>query len=212
VPGGSPSAGGPAGLFRLAEALGQGRISSSVAVSAARELGVGDDDIMFLVAFAAQDRHYGDSGTAGAMFLLGGETVRDDALGGRLLRNLAAVSEDPGTQFQLLRDADSRLSGGADDRLRAEVWNELAILMVGEGRFDEAHNLAVEARELALAAGNARIAAMALGNQAVALMQERRFPEAIEILEQLAEELERLGDAPGLAATQENLEISRANL
>lgn len=212
VPGEAPSAGGPAGLFRLAEAVGQGRISSSVAVSAARELGVADDDVMFLVAFAAKDRRYSDPGTAGGMFLLGGETVRDDALGARLLRNLAAVSEDASRQFQLLSDADGRLSGGADDRLRAEVWNELAILLVGEGRFDEGRDLAVQARELALDAGDALIAAMALGNQAVALMQERRFPEAIETLEHLAEEQERLGDATGLAATRENLEICRANL
>ena len=211
MPGGAPSAGGPAGLFRLAEALGQGRISSSVAVSAAKELGVGDDDVIFLVAFAAKDRTYGDSGTAGAMFLLAGGTVRDDALGGRLLRNLAAVSEDSDMAFQLLHDADSRLSGGADDRLRAEVWNELAVLLVGEGRFGEGRDLAVQARDLAVAAGDAHIAAMALGNQAVALMQERKFPEAIEILEQLAEEQERLGDAAGLAVTRENLEISRAN-
>ena len=199
-------------MFRLAEALGQGRISSSVAVSAANELGVGDDDVMFLLAFAAKDRNYGDSRTAGAMLLLGGETVRDDALGGRLLRSLAALSEDSDMEFQLLHDADSRLSGGADDRLRAEVWNELAVLLLGEGRFGEGRDLAVQARELAVAAGDARIAAMALGNKAVALMRERRFPWAIEILEQLAEEQERLGDAPGLAATRKNLEISRANL
>jgi tetratricopeptide (TPR) repeat protein len=212
VPGGAPSAGGPAGLFQLAEAVGQGRISSSVAVGAARELGVGDDDVMFLVAFAAKDPRYSDPGTAGAMFLLAGETVRHDALGGRLLRNLAAMSDDSGRQYQLLRDAEGRLSGGADDRLRAEVWNELAILLVGMGSVDEARELAEQARELALAAGDPRTAAMALGNQAVALMQKHRFPEAIGILEQLAEEQERLGDAAGLAVTRENLEISRANL
>jgi YD repeat-containing protein len=212
VPGGAPSAGGPAGLFQLAEAVSQGRISSSVAVNAARELGVSDDDVMFLVAFAGKDPRYGDSGTAGALFLLAGETVRDDALGGRLLRTLAAVTEDSGTQYQLLYDAEGRLSEGADDRLRAEVWNELAVLLIGMGSVDEARDLAAQARELALTVGDARTAAMSLGNQAVALMQRHRFAEAIEILEQLAEEQERLGDATGLAVTQENLEIARANL
>jgi len=114
--------------------------------------------------------------------------------------------------YQLFRDAEGRLSGGVDERLRAEVWNELAILLIGVGSVDEARDLAEQARELALAGGDARTAAMSLGNQAVALMQEHRFPEAIGILEQLAEEQERLGDAAGLAVTQENLEISRANL
>jgi hypothetical protein len=212
VPGGTASMGGPAGLFQLAEAVGQGQLSWSMALNAASGLEVGDDDVMFLVAFAAKDPRHRDPSTAGAMMGLAGEVVQDDALGARLLRMLAALTRDQAQQQDLLNKADGRLKDGADDRLRAEVCNELAILQVTEGQFDEGRALAANARELALATGDAYIASMALGNQGFALMQLRRFAEAIDVFERLAAEQELAGDFSGLAATRENLEICRANL
>lgn len=212
VPGSPPSMGGPAGLFQLAEAVGQGQLSWSMALNAASGLEVGDDDVMFLVAFAAKDPRHRDPSTAGAMMGLAGEVVQDDALGARLLRTLAALTGDQAQQQELFNKADGRLKDGADDRLRAEVWNELTILQVTEGQFEKGRALAANARELALATGDAYIASMALGNQGFALMQLRRFAEAIDVFERLAAEQELAGDFSGLAATRENLEICRANL
>jgi tetratricopeptide (TPR) repeat protein len=212
VPGGTPSMGGPAGLYQLAEAVGRGELSWTVASNAASALGVGDDDVMFLVAFAAKDPRHHDPSTAGAMMRLAGEVVQDDALGARLLRMLAALVPDRIEQFALLRQADDRLTAGADDRLRAEVWNEMAILKVTGGDFEGGRALAEDAMKLALATGDAGIANMALGNQGFALMQMGRFAQAIDVFERLADQQQRAGDLSGLAATRENLEVCRANL
>lgn len=207
-----PSSGGPAGLLCLAEAFGRGELAAGVAQNAAAELDLADDDVMFLVAFCSKDPIHSDPGTAGAIMHLAGMTVRDDALGAKLLRTLAALGRDPTQQFELLRNADARLENGDDDALRAEVWNELAILLVSSGQFNEGYELASSARQLAASAGADRIASMALGNMAWSLMQDRRFSEAKELFEQLAVEQEQAGDFRGLEATRSNLELCRQQL
>jgi hypothetical protein len=53
---------------------------------------------------------------------------------------------------------------------------------------------------------------MALGNQGFALMQLRRFDEAIAVFQRLATEQELAGDVAGLATTRENLEICNTYL
>jgi hypothetical protein len=212
VPGSAPSAGGPAALLHLAEAVGRGEMDAQIAQNAAEALKVADDDVVFLAAFCGKDPDYGDGATAGAIMLLAGAIVRDDALGGKFLRTLAALGNDPQQQYSLLQKAEARLAGGADDALRAEVWNELAILLGSVGQNEQARKLAAAARKLATAVGADRIALMALGNMAWLLMQQRRWSEAVKLFEQLAEEQRLAGDSRGLETTRANLNTCRQQM
>jgi tetratricopeptide (TPR) repeat protein len=212
VPGSAPSAGGPAGLLQLAEAVGRGQMDPQIAQNAAAGLDVADDDVVFLTAFCGKDPDYRDGATAGAIMLLGGAIVRDDALGGKLLRTLAALGKDRQQQYALLQKAEARLAGGADDSLRAEVWNELAILLGSAGQNEAAATLAAAARELATTVGAHHVASMALGNMAWLLMQERRWSKAVELFEQLEEEQRLAGDSRGLDITRANLEACRQQM
>ncbi len=212
VPGSAPSAGGPAALLQLAEAVGRGQMDSQIAQNAAAGLDVADDDVVFLTAFCGQDRDHRNGATAGAIMLLAGGIVKDDALGGRLLRTLAALGNDRQQQYALLQKAEARLAGGADDALRAEVWNELAILLGSAGQNEQAGQLAAAARKLATTVGADGIASMALGNMAWLLMQQRRWREAAALFEQLAEEQTLAGDSRGLEITRANLETCRQQM
>jgi tetratricopeptide (TPR) repeat protein len=173
--------------------------------SAAVELSVSDDDIIFLVALCAKDPVFAGGYTAGAMMQLAGMIVESDALGARLLRSLAAMGSDPQQALELLQLADIRLASGADQALRAEVWNEIAILLVGQGRYTDAGEKAQAACDLALEVGADQIARMALGNIAFSLMQQRRFGEALDTLDRLAREQTAAGDIRGLEITRSNI-------
>jgi tetratricopeptide (TPR) repeat protein len=205
------SAGGPAGLYMLAEKAGQSAVDFGEASRLARELAVGDDDIMFLLVFAAKSK-FGDGQTSGAMMQLAAMIMQDDATAGKLYRTLAALGSDRSYQMMVYESADKRLSGGANDALRAEVWNEVALLYLAAGRFDEARNKANAARALAVKSGAGTIASMALGNLAFILMQERKFGEALRAFEQLAKDQEAAADSANLEITRQNIAICRRYL
>jgi hypothetical protein len=205
------SAGGAAGFYMLAEKAGQAAIDFGKASQLAGELALGDDDIMFLLAFSAKSKH-GDGRTAGALMQLAAMTMHDDGVAGKLYRTLAALTSDVRHRLLLFQSADKRLAGGADDALRAEVWNEMAIIQISHGGLDEGRELADAAHKLALKSGAARIASMALGNLAWALMQQQKFVEALRAFERLAQEQEAVGDRSNLEITQQNIAICRRNL
>jgi hypothetical protein len=209
--GAAASSGGPAGLYHLAERAGRGAIGMGEAHQIAADLAVGDDDVVFLVAFSAKSPH-GDGQTAGAMMQLAGMTLQDDAMAGRFLRTLAALSSDKMQQMILFESADARLAGGANDALRAEVWNEMAILLTMAGEYELARSKAEAARDLALKVGASQTALMALGNLAFVLMQERRFTDALEALESLASEQAAINDARGLETTRANIAACKAEM
>lgn len=205
------SAGGPAGLYALAEKTAQSAIGFDEASTLARELAVGDDDVMFLVVFSAKSQH-ADGNTAGAMMQLAAMTMDDDAVAAKLCRTLAAMSSDAEYQSMMYQLADIRLATGANDALRAEIWNETAILLAGQGRYEEARNRADAARSLALSSGASQIASMALGNKAWVLMQEQDFMAALKAFEELAREQEAAGDLANLDITRQNIGICRQQL
>ena len=205
------SAGGPAGLYALAEQTAQSAIGFDEASKLAGELGVGDDDVMFLVIFSAKSKH-ADGNTAGAMMQLAAMTLDDDAVAAKLCRTLAAMSSDAEYQSMMYQLGDIRLATGANDALRAEIWNETAILLAGQGRYEEARNRADAARSLALSSGASQIASMALGNKAWTLMQEQDFMAALKAFEELAREQEAAGDLANLDITRQNIEICRQQL
>ena len=104
------------------------------------------------------------------------------------------------------------IAGGANDALRAEVWNETAIILASHGRFDEGRERAEAAHELALSSGASQIASMALGNLAWNLMQQQNFVDALRAFEQLARDQEAAGDLSNLDITKQNIAICRRNL
>ena len=166
---------------------------------------------MFLVVFSAKSQH-ADGNTAGAMMQLAAMTLDDDAVAAKLCRTLAAMSSDAEYQSMMYQLADIRLATGANDALRAEIWNETAILLAGQGRYEEARNRADAARSLALSSGASQIASMALGNKAWVLMQEQDFMAALKAFEELAREQEAAGDLANLDITRQNIEICRQQL
>jgi tetratricopeptide (TPR) repeat protein len=205
------SAGGAAGFYMLAEKAGDGAIDFSEASELARKLALGDDDIVFLLVFSAKSE-YGDGQTAGAMMQLAAMTMHDDAVAGKLYRTLAALTSDTMHQMLLHQSADDRLAGGANDALRAEVWNEMAIILSSHGRFDEASERAEAAHELAQSSGASEIASMTLGNLAFNLMQQQNFVDALRAFEKLAQDQEEAGDLSNLDITRQNIAICRRNL
>lgn len=205
------SAGGAAGFYMLAEKAGDGAIDFGEASKLARELALGDDDVVFLLVFSAKSE-YGDGQTAGAMMQLAAMTMHDDAVAGKLYRTLAALTSDTMNQMLLYQSADGRLAGGANDTLRAEVWNEMAIILSSQGRFDEARDRAEAAHELAVSSGDSDIASMALGNLAFNLMQQQNFVDALRAFEKLAQDQEAAGDLSNLNITRQNIAICRRNL
>lgn len=205
------SAGGAAGFYMLAEKAGDGAIDFSKASELARELALSDDDVVFLLIFSAKSQH-GDAQTAGAMMQLAAMTMHDDAVAGKLYRTLAALSSDAMQQMLLYQSADGRLADGANDALRAEVWNEMAIVLSSHGRFDEAREMAEAAHELAMSSGASNIASMALGNLAFNLMQQQNFVDAARAFEKLAKEQEAAGDLSNLNITRQNIAICRRNM
>ena len=205
------SAGGAAGFYMLAEKAGQAAIDFGKAAELARELALGDDDVMFLLVFSAKSPQ-GDGETAGAMMQLAAMTVHDDAVAGKLYRTLAALSRDAGQQLGLFQSADQRLAGGANDALRAEVWNEMAIILASHGRIDQGKELAEAAHELASRVGATQIASMALGNLAWTLMQQKNFVDALRAFERLAKDQEAAGDRANLDITNQNIAICRRQL
>ena len=207
----SASTGGPAGLYSLAEKTAQSAIGFDEASTLAKELAVGDDDLMFLVVFSAKSQ-YADGNTAGAMMQIAASTLDDDAVAAKLWRTLAAMTSDAGYQSTLYQLADMRLAFGANNALRAEIWNETAILLAGQGRYEEARNRADAARSLALSSGASQIASMALGNKGWVLMQEQDFMAALKAFEELAREQEAAGDHANLGITRQNIEICRQQL
>jgi tetratricopeptide (TPR) repeat protein len=182
----SASAGGPAGLYALAEKTAQSAIGFDEASTHAKELAVGDDDVMFLVVFSAKSQ-YADGNTAGAMMQIAASILDDDAVAAKLWRTLAAMTSDAEYQSMIYQLADMRLAFGANDALRAEIWNETAILLAGQGRYEEARNRADAARSLAVSSGATQIASMALGNKAWVLMQEQDFMAALKAFGELAD-------------------------
>jgi tetratricopeptide (TPR) repeat protein len=205
------SAGGPAGLYALAEKTAQSAIGFDEASKLAKELAVGDDDVMFLVVFSAKSQH-ADGNTAGAMMQLAAMTLDDDAVAAKLCRTLAAMSSNAEYQSMMYQLADMRLAFGANDALRAEIWNETAILLAGQGRYEEARNRADAARSLAQSSGASQIASMALGNKAWVLMQEQDYMAALRAFEELAREQEAAGDHANLDITRQNIGICRQQL
>ena len=205
------SAGGAAGFYMLAEKVGEAAIGFGKASKLARELALGDDDVVFLMAFSAES-DYSDGQTTGAMMQLAAMTMHDDAVAGKLYRTLAAVTSDPRQQALLYQSADARLAGGADDALRAEIWNEMAILMASHSKFDEAKELAEAAHKLASSSGASKIASMALGNLAFNLMQQQNFVDALRAFEQLERDQEAEGDLSNLDITKQNIAICRRYL
>jgi tetratricopeptide (TPR) repeat protein len=207
-----PTRGGVGGMLLLVDDIVAGRASVSGALPTARALGLGDDDLVFVLAVAGRRD---DAPPAVVLLELVAGAAADDALGANCARLAAAVHSQHGANaraLELFVQAEARLADGVDDRLRADVINSQAAELLALGRHAQALAAAQRARTAALAAHDDAIARMALGNQGTALLNLRRAGEALPLFDQVAAEHQAAGDAKGLEITRFNLAAAKMAL
>jgi tetratricopeptide (TPR) repeat protein len=173
-----------------------------------------DDDLVFAVGLAA-DPGFKSLLPAFAVFELVGRGATDRALAGRCLRLAAAIgheSRDPREGLRLFQRADAALADGADDALRAEVVNEMAVCYLNLRQPQPAMMAATLAAELAERTGQPHVGRMALGNAANALLGLGRVAEALELFQGLEREQTAAGEHQMAAVTRQNIEACRAYL
>ena len=172
---------------------------------------VTDDDLVFTLALAT-DSGFNKLLPGWAVFQLVGENAKDPALAGRCLRLVSALYKDPGQQLKTLQRADALLAKGADDALRAEVTNEMAVCHLNLRQAEPALATAQRAVDLARRLGDPRLGRMARGNVANALLQLQRVADALKMFEALAHDQEAAGERDMAGITRRNIEACRAYL
>lgn len=194
------------------EAVANG--TQSMAAAGSRSTSLTDDDLAFTVGLAT-DRSFSAILPGWAVFELVGQVTGDHALAGRCLRLAAAIGagrRDPAEQLRILQRADAALADGADDTLRAEVANEIAVCHLNLRHGQQALEAAIQAAELADKSGAYPLGRMARGNVANALLGLQRVPEALQIFEALARDQTAAGESDMAAITRQNIEACRAFL
>jgi hypothetical protein len=149
------------------------------------------------------------------VFELVGHGAKDRALAGRCFRLAAAMGgegRDPHDVVALLERADAALAGGADDALRGEVVNGIAICRLNLRQGEPALKAAERAVELARACGNDRLGRVARGNVANAFLGLHRVAEALGIFETLARDQAAAGEREMAEITRQNIAACRSAL
>jgi hypothetical protein len=173
-----------------------------------------DDDLVFVLALAT-DRGFNTLLPGWAVFEVVGGCATDRALVGRCFRLAAAIGHEarpPGETLNLLRRAEAALAGGADDRLLAEVLNEIAVSQLNLREAELALEAAQRAADLARKCGDDGLGRMARGNVANALLGLQRVAEALKIFEPLARDQAAAGEREMTQITLQNIEACRAFL
>ncbi len=191
--------------------------SGAQTMAAARKAGrlpLTDDDLMFAVALAT-DSDFNSLLPGWAVFEFAGDNATDPALVGRCFRLAAAIgreARDPREILDILQRADGALARGADDRLRAEVANEIAVSYLNLGQPAPALEASTRASELAQTTGHAELGRMAQGNVANALLGLQRVGDALQMFEALARDQTAAGEAAMAQITRRNIEACRSFL
>jgi CHAT domain-containing protein/tetratricopeptide (TPR) repeat protein len=201
------SRGGPAGMLRLAEMVVSQEIMFEQAQSLTNALAIPDDELECMSLFAMQDHVLSENGVAFMLLRLCAVNAADPWLAARFY-GLLGMFSPPGneeSELEFYLAGEARLAGGIYNAERAHLRNEAAVVLTALGRYEEALEMARSARELAEAAGETKLAAMATGNLGHALMKLERWEEALAVFEPLVELQSSIGDAEGLANTRLNL-------
>lgn len=173
-----------------------------------------DDDLVFAIGLAA-DSGFNQLLAGWAVFELVGRVAKDPALAGRCLRLAAATGgpgRDPRQQQVLYELAEQRLAGGADDALRAEVANEMAVAWLNLRQAAPALQAAQRAAELAKKSGAGQLERFARGNVANAYLGMQRVADALKIFEVLLRDQVAVGERDMAQVTRQNIEACRALL
>ena len=188
--------------------------AQSIVSPSAAQTSITDDDLVFTVALAT-DRSFSALLPAWAVFELAGYRAKDRALAGRCLRLAGALGgdeRDPNERLKLFQKADAALADGADDRLRAEVVNEIAVCELNLRKPQLAFEAATRASTLAAKCGDQALNRMARGNVANALLGMQKVAEALQIFETLARDQAAAGERDMADITRQNIEACRAYL
>jgi hypothetical protein len=211
----SGNSGDAAGVAAFVERVGAvaGRAQSMEAARSAPSP-VTDDDMVFAVALAT-DRHFNALLPGWAVFELVGHRAKDRALAGRCLRLAGAIGgdeRDPHERLKLFEAADQALSQGADDPLRAEVVNEIAVCQLNLRQPQAALAAAERAAALATKCGLHGFGRMARGNVANALLGMGRIADALKIFEGLERDQLAAGERDMAGITRQNIDACHAYL
>jgi tetratricopeptide (TPR) repeat protein len=209
------SPGGPAGLLHLAQLGHERRISLSVAIEAGRALGVADDDLPCLCLFTLQDPTLDERNIIGALLNMCGHIAVDHQIAAHCHRALGVLlytDTNPSAALEHYEKADARLEGvvSAAD-LRADVRNDISMTLIALRQPDAALAMARSARAMAEAAGELTVAALARLNEAVALMELRRYGEALPVFEEILQRPESIPPHT-IANTRYNAAVCRSYL
>lgn len=175
---------------------------------------ISDDDLVFAVGLAT-DRGFNHLLPGWAVFELVGSQATDRALAGRCFRLAAAIGHQqrpPAETLDLLQRADAALDGGADDLLRTDVVNEIAVAQLNLRQPGPALDSAMHAADLARQTGQDRFERMARGNEANAYLQLQRVRDALQIFEALERDQLAAGEREMAQITRQNIDGCRAYL
>jgi CHAT domain-containing protein/tetratricopeptide (TPR) repeat protein len=201
------SRGGPAGMLHLAQMVASQEVMLKQAQSLANVLAIPDDELECMSLFAMQDRVLSENGVAFTLLRLCAVNAADPRLAARFygLLGMFSPSGNEESELEFYLAGEARLAGGTYNAERAHLRNEAAVVLTALGRCEEALEMARSARELAEAAGETKLAAMATGNLGHALMKLERWEEALAVFEPLVGLQSSIGDTEGLANTRLNL-------
>jgi len=211
----SGNSGDAAAVSAFVERVGAvGSLAQSMDSARTAPSPVTDDDMVFAVALAT-DRHFNTLLPAWAVFELVGHRAKDRALAGRCLRLAGAMGgdeRDPHERLKLFEAADQALSQGADDPLRAEVVNEIAVCQLNLRQPQAALAAAERAAALATKSAQPGLGRMARGNVANALLGLGRIADALKIFEALERDQLAAGERDMAGITRQNIDACRAYL
>ena len=211
----SGNSGDAAAVSAFVERVGAvGSLAKSMDAARSAPSPVTDDDMVFAVALAT-DRQFNALLPGWAVFELVGHRAKDRALAGRCLRLAGAIGgdeRDPHERLKLFEAADHALSQGADDPLRAEVANEIAVCQINLRQPQAALAAAEQAAALATKSAQPGLGRMARGNVANALLGLGRIADALKIFETLERDQLAAGERDMAGITRQNIDACRAYL
>jgi len=184
------------------------------AAAAAARLPLKDDDVVFVVTLAGDER-LKEVVPGWAVFEIAGAAATDPSLVGRCFRLAAAIGSEqrpPAGTLALLQRAEAALARGADDALQAEVTNEMAVCYLNLADGDSALKAAKRASTLASQTGQNGLERMARGNIANALLRLQRVKDALDMFESLERDQKAAGEREMAQITRQNIEGCRAYL
>ena len=146
------------------------------------------------------------------LFQATAEAAGDDTVAARARNFLGMFARDLEAKRAHYAEGASRLSGGADEALRAHLLVEEASVLIQVRHFEEAQSTAERALAAAESARDEEKAGNARGNLAVALLNLGQAARALEIFEELADYQRRIGDERGLATTETNIAACKVRL